>query len=287
MTTQFLQNLELKKFESTPHLQGSRLQVGDHGYAQVPYSALAGRFIVAEEKLDGGQAGASFSPGAELLTQSRGHYLKGGGRERQFNLFKRWASAHENALLTCLEDRYIAYGEWMHKKHAMFYDALPHYWNEFDIWDRSIEGFLDTETRKQILSSAPVLQVPVLFAGVAPKKLSDLLALIVTSYAKTPAWRAKFEEIVTREGFDMAKAWKMADKSDLMEGLYIKTEENGVVTGRYKFVRHDFVQAILESKVHHSVQPFIPNQLADGVYIFSPVLTKTWADCGVVTKTEL
>lgn len=287
MTTEFIQNLELKKFESTPHLQGSRLQVGDKANTQVPYSALAGRFIVAEEKLDGGQAGASFSPGGELLQQSRGHYLAGGGRERQFNLFKRWTSAHENALLTCLEDRYIAYGEWMHKKHAMFYDALPHYWNEFDIWDRSIEDFLDTETRKHILASAPVLQVPVLFAGIAPKKLSDLLVLIGSSYGRTDAWQKRFEQIVKREGFDVAKAWATTDVSERMEGLYIKTEENGRVTGRFKFVRHDFVQAINDSKIHHSAQPFIPNQLADGVDIFSPVLTKTWADCGVVTKTEL
>lgn len=287
MTTNFLKNLPLKKFDRTPHLQGSRLQAGDEGYAQVPYSKLAGQFLVAEEKLDGGQTGVSFSAGGELLEQSRGHYLYGGGRERQYNLFKRWTSAHEAALLDVLEDRYVAYGEWMHKKHAVFYDALPHYWNEFDIWDRSIEKFIDTETRKKILTNAPVLQAPVLFTGIAPKKLSDLLALIVNSYAKTPKWRARFEEIVKREGFDVAKAWANADKSDKMEGLYLKTEENGVVTGRYKFVRHDFVQAVKESKLHHSAQPFIPNQLAEGVDIFSPVLTKTWQDCGVVTKTEL
>ena len=287
MTTKNLQNVELKKFDRTPHLQGSRLQDGDEGYAQVPYSALAGKYLVAEEKLDGGQAGASFSAGAELLLQSRGHYLVGGGRERQFNLFKRWASAHEDALLSCLEDRYVAYGEWMHKKHSVFYDALPHYWNEFDIWDRSREAFLDTPSRRLILAGAPVLQVPVLFAGIAPKKQSDLLALIVNSHAKTAAWRTRFEQIVEREGFDVAKAWSHADKSDLMEGLYIKTEENGVVTGRYKFVRHDFVQAIIDSNVHHSEQPFIPNQLADGVDIFSPILTRTWADCGVFTRTAL
>jgi len=287
MTTKFLQNLELKKFDRTPHLQGSRLQKGDEGYDQIPYSRIARRYIVVEEKIDGGQAGASFSEGAELLLQSRGHYLSGGGMERQFNLFKRWASAHEDALLACLEDRYIAYGEWMHKKHSVFYDALPHYWNEFDIWDRSKEAFLDTETRGRILANAPVLAVPVLYAGIAPKRLEDLLELIGMSYAKTEKWRERFEQVVAREGYDLAKAWAMADKSDLMEGLYIKVEENGVVVERYKFVRHDFVQAILDSKVHHSQQPFIPNQLAPGADIFSPTLTMTWADRGVKTVTEL
>jgi hypothetical protein len=107
------------------------------------------------------------------------------------------------------------------------------------------------------------------------------------SYAKTEKWRERFEAVVVKEGFDLAKAWQMADKSDLMEGLYIKVEENGIVTERYKFVRHDFVQAILDSKVHHSQQPFIPNLLAPGVDIFSPTLTMTWADRGVKTLTEL
>lgn len=287
MTTDYIQNLELQKYPRTSHLQGSRLQAGDEGYGQVPYSALAGRFIVVEEKLDGGNSGVSYSCGAEQLLQSRGHYLTGGGRERQFNLFKRWASAHEDSLLACLEDRYIAFGEWMHKKHSVFYDALPHYWNEFDVWDRSREVFLSTEARTQVLRGAPVLQVPVLYAGIAPKKQADLLALMGDSYARTANWRARFEDVVLREGFDLAKAWAMADKSDRMEGLYIKVEEDGEVKARYKFVRRDFVQAILDAEVHHAQQPFIPNQLADGVDIFAPALTRTWTDCGLVTKEVL
>jgi hypothetical protein len=114
--------------------------------------------------------------------------------------------------------------------------------------------------------------------------MGDLLAEIKTSYAKTIEWRNTFEKIVRKLGFDLDLAWKMADKSDLMEGLYIKVEENGFVTERYKYVRHDFVQAILDSDEHHSQQPYIPNQLAPGADIFAPVLTKTWKDLGVVTK---
>jgi hypothetical protein len=282
--TNFIQNFDFVKFESTPHIEGSRLQLGDNPRNQVRYSKIAGRFIVVEEKLDGGQSGIRYSPYGEQLRQSRGHYLVGGGRERQFNLFKSWAAAHEDVLLNCLEDRYIAFGEWMHKKHAIFYDALPHYWNEFDIWDCSAKRFLDTVTRRQILLSAPVLQVPVLFAGVAPPRMGDLLAEIRMSYAKTNAWRDTFEKLVKKLGFNLDLAWQMADKSDLMEGLYIKVEENGFVTERYKYVRHDFVQSILDSDEHHSQQPYIPNQLAAGVDIFAPVLTKTWADLGVFTK---
>lgn len=298
----------LLKYPRTPHLEGSRLQEGDEGYEHVPYSQLAGRYIVIEEKLDGGNSGVSYDGAGDQWLQSRGHYLAGGGRERQFNLFKRWASAHESVLLEHLEDRYVMYGEWLHKKHSVFYDALPHYFAEFDIWDRSREVFLSTDARAKVLAGAPVLAVPVLYAGIAPatiqemyrlirnitsarfpdemarlfqaagkvKSIRDVRAWLPRSLAKSPAWRTRFEEVVKAENLDLAKAWKHADGSDLTEGLYIKVEENGITKERYKWVRPDFVQTILESNKHHAEQPFIPNQLRDGVDIFAPQLTHTW-----------
>lgn len=271
----------LLKYPRTAHLEGSRLQAGDEGDQHIAYQHLQGRTIVVEEKLDGANCGLSFSDGGELLLQSRGHYLAGGGRERQFNLFKRWAVAQEAVLLERLQDRYILYGEFLHKKHSVFYDCLPHLFHEFDIYDRSQGHFLSTAARMALLGSAPVLPVPVLYAGMAPRHLRDLLALIGPSYAKTRDWRARFESVVQREGFDLAKAWAMVDKSDHMEGLYIKVEEGGKVVERYKWVRRDFVQTILDAGQHHSTQPYIPNQLLDGVDIFAPQLSHTWLDLGV------
>jgi hypothetical protein len=284
--TKFIHNLELYKYPSTQHLERSQLQKGDvpiakagkRGDPRLPYAALAGRFIVVEEKLDGANAGVSFSPGAELLLQSRGHYLAGGGRERQFGVLKRWAAAHEGALLERLGDRYLMYGEWMGKKHSVFYNNLPHLFCEFDIYDRAAQAFLSTAARRALLGAAPVLPVPVLYAGIAPARLQDLLAMVGPSLAKTAGWKSDFEKVVRREGLDLAKCWSQADKSDLAEGLYIKAEEDGVVTGRYKWVRSDFVQAILDSKMHHSQQPFVPNQLAPGADIYAPRLTMTWDD---------
>lgn len=266
----------LLKYPRTAHLEGSRLQSGDEGHDHVPYSALAGKHIVVEEKLDGSNSGVSFDFAGELLLQSRGHYLAGGGRERQFNLFKRWAAAHEAALLARLEDRFVMYGEWLHKKHSVFYDFLPAYFAEFDVWDRSTECFLSTPARRELLAGLPVLAVPVLYEGIAPKSLKELVAQLKPSLAKTKPWRACFEQVVRREGFDVAKAWSQVDKNDLSEGLYIKVEDDGRTVGRYKWVRADFVQTILDTNVHHSEQPFIPNQLAPGVDIFAPALTQGW-----------
>ncbi len=273
-----LQNRELAKYPRTPHLQGSRYQPGDKG-VPTPYKALAGRFLVVETKLDGANTATSFSEGAELLLQSRGHYLNLdalSGRERAFAAFKRWSRAHEGSLLGVLGDRYVMYGEFMHAKHSLYYDALAHVFCEFDIWDRSREVFLDTRSRHELLAPAPVVSVPVLYAGTAPPSYQDLVEMIAPSVARTPAWRETFEDEVRLQGLDLKLCWKQTDRSDLDEGLYIKVEDEGKTIDRYKLVRSDFVQTILDSGSHHSTRPIIPNRLRHGVDIFSPTVDKTW-----------
>ncbi|HZS43587.1 MAG TPA: DNA ligase, partial [Blastocatellia bacterium] len=59
------------------------------------------------------------------------------------------------------------------------------------------------------------------------------------------------------------------DPSDLMEGLYIKVEEQGRVVERYKFIRESFLTAVIDSETHWLDRPIIPNQLREGVDIFA------------------
>src|SRR5262245_32278080 len=101
------------KYPRTHHIEGSRLQEGDEDLDSVPFDSLKGRFIVVEEKLDGANSGISFDKDGTLLLQSRGHFLDGGARERQFALFKTWGNAHKQALWELLGSRYILYGEWL------------------------------------------------------------------------------------------------------------------------------------------------------------------------------
>lgn len=270
------QSFDLYRYPRTPHLEGSRLQDGDEGHDHVPYRHLQGQFLVVEEKLDGANTGISFSPAGDLLLQSRGHYLVGGGRERQFNFIKAWAQAHADWLLERLEDRYVMYGETMSKKHSVFYDALPHHFFEFDVLDRQSGEFLSTQARRELLAGGPVLSVPVLYEGVAPARLADLKAMLRPSLAKTAGWRDAFEATLQREGHDLPKAWKQCDKSDLSEGLYIKVEAGGQTIARYKWVRADFVQAILDSDKHHSEQPYVPNLLAPGVDLYARQPVVDW-----------
>src|SRR6187549_2710810 len=104
--------MNLLKYPRTRHLEGSRLQPGDEDLEQVPFSEIAGRSLVVEEKLDGANAAVSFDETGRPWLQSRGHFLTGGWRERHFAPLKQWAAEHAAALFERLGTRFVMYGEW-------------------------------------------------------------------------------------------------------------------------------------------------------------------------------
>jgi hypothetical protein len=256
------------KYPRTRHLKGSRLQQGDEDLTQVPFVDLKGRHIVVEEKLDGANCAVSFHGKGDLLLQSRGHALRGGPRERHFTRLKAWAPCHADSFWKVLGNRYIMYGEWMQAKHTEFYDMLPHLFMEFDIFDKETEVFLDTPRRYAMLEKLPVISVPVLWSGTA-EDYDHLLSLVGTSLYKSEDWELALELAAeaAKHEFDATKA--ETDMSRLSEGLYIKVEEDGVVSERLKFVRHSFVQQLLDSGSHWMERPIVENQLAPGVDIWA------------------
>jgi hypothetical protein len=257
----------LHKYPRTRHLEGSRLQPGDHDLEAVPFADLAGRYVVVEEKLDGANAAVSFDASRALRLQSRGHYLSGGVREKYFDLFKTWAAAHTAALGRALGDRYILYGEWLYAKHTIFYDRLPHYFLEFDILDTVVGDFLSTERRRALLGDRPVASVPVLWSGQARTE-AELVELIGPSRYKSEQWREVLEAGCRARGLDAERIGRESDPTDLMEGLYIKVEEEGRVIGRYKYIRASFLTRVLDSGSHWLTRPILPNQLAEGTDLF-------------------
>lgn len=250
----------LTKYPRTQHLEGSRLQEGDYDLSQVPFSNLLGKHVVVEEKVDGANSALSFDDQGNLLIQSRGRYLTGGFRERHYNLLKVWANANRDALWGALSDRYVMYGEWMFAKHKVFYDALPSYFLEFDVYDRATGTFLDTVRRKQIAQKAGVTSVPVLAEGVftSPKQILSLLGhsnYITDSHLQTLA------NYCNSQGLDADKIIAETDNSTTMEGLYVKVEEDGIVTQRAKYVRGDFAQRVQQDTSNWQRKAIVPNQL--------------------------
>ena len=251
----------IHKYPRTPHIEGSRLQPGDEDLSQIPFDGIKGRYLVIEEKVDGANSAISFDAGGELLLQSRGHYLTGGYRERHYNLMKQWATAHRDAFYQVLGSKYIMYGEWVYAKHTVFYDALPHYFLEFDILDRETGIFLDTQTRHEMLKDLPVVSVPVLGRGYYKTREEVLKHLGPSGYV-TGNQRQHLRDAAVRLGLDPEKNCDETDLSGMMEGLYIKVEENGQVADRMKYVRAAFLQRVDFSEQHWIDKPIIPNRLA-------------------------
>ena len=258
---------EIHKYPRTHHLAGSRLGPGDEDLEQIPLSLLRDKQVVIEEKLDGANCALSFDSYGQLRLQSRGHYLTGGPRERQFELFKAWANRFAPEFWETIGDRYVVYGEWVYGKHTIFYDQLPHYFHEFDVLDLTTMEFLDTPRRRKLLAELPIVSVPVLHSGGGGCLESPTLYVKPSLY-KSKRWRDRLTECALEQGRDPVKIHRETDSSDLSEGLYIKVEEAGVVTGRYKWVRYDFLQTVVDSGSHWQDRPILPNLLAPGVDLF-------------------
>jgi len=259
---------QIHKYPRTRHVEGSGLQTGDEDLEITPFSALAGKHLVIEEKMDGANCGISFERGRRLRLQSRGHFLAGGPRERQFDLLKSWANRYTAELWELLGDRHLLFGEWCYAKHTIFYNDLPSYLLEFDLYDRREKVFLSTERRIDLLRNAPfIASVKVLHSGTLPT-LAAVQSLLGPSHFIAPHSREELAEIAHAQGCDSEQALRETDPTGWMEGLYIKVEMDGVVAERYKYVRSGFLQTVVDSESHWLDRPLLPNRLRPGASLW-------------------
>ena len=237
------------KYPRTPHLFGSKGTDDDKHLSEAESNRfIADDSLIAEEKLDGTNVGIHFSNEGEMVLQCRGHLITQ-GMHPQYDLFKQWATVKRYVLEERLGTRFILFGEWLYARHSIHYRQLSHYFFEFDVYDKEAEGFLDLERRLSLFDGAGIETVPVLHSGAL--KRSELEALIGSS-----RFDSQFENPATKR------------TDNLMEGLYLRTEADGIVTGRAKFVRFEFVEKIKQS-THWQHQTMVPNELADGVDIWA------------------
>jgi hypothetical protein len=184
--------------------------------------------------------------------------------------FKRTAELprvrHADAIAPVAAAGRIVYGEWLYAKHTVFYDRLPHYFMEFDVFEPGV-GFLSTARRRELLAGAPIASVPVLWEGVV-RDPAALPELVGPSLYKSSGWRDALAAGAEAAGISPRRAVDETDPSDHAEGLYIKVEEGGTVVERYKWIRASFLTAVADSGTHWLARPILPNRLADGVEIF-------------------
>jgi hypothetical protein len=236
------------KYPRTPHLFGSKGTDDDKHLSEVDsLRLLADESLIVEEKLDGTNVGIHFTSDGRMVLQCRGHLITQ-GMHPQYDLFKQWTAVKRGVIEERLENRFILFGEWVYARHSVHYRRLPHYFFEFDIYDKDEDIFLSLERRLALLGGTGIGTVPVLHRGAIGRE--GLAGVIGPSL-----FDSVFENPVMRR------------TDDLMEGLYLRTEAAGCVTGRAKLVRPEFVEKVKQS-THWQHQAMVPNLLEEGADIW-------------------
>jgi hypothetical protein len=242
-------NEDFTKYPRTPHLFGSRGADDDKHLGEAEsLQMIADESLIVEEKLDGTNVGIHFTPSGRMVLQCRGHEITP-GMHAQYDLFKQWTMVKRQVLESMLEDRLILFGEWLYARHSVHYRLLPHYFFEFDIYDKQRQVFLALDLRLSKLERTGIQTVPVVHRGSATReKLLDLIG---------PSW------------FDSVFENPLTGRTDnLAEGLYLRTEADGCVIERAKIVRPEFVEKVKQSE-HWQHQALVPNQLIETAEIWS------------------
>ena len=233
------------KLPRTLHIEGSGLSSAKDPEV-IQFNKLAGEFLTVEEKLDGTGVSISFDSQLQPQLWHRGSPASA----KEFHRLHVWVGTYADDLFDILEDRYVLFGEWMLHKHNIFYDRLPTYFFESDIYDRKNEIWLSTFARASLLRDRNFIRsVPVL-AAFKPTKLNQLTDLVKQSMYQSEHWAEVLWKKSEKEGLELKTLLSECDRSDLAEGLYIKQEDEKQVLGRYKYVRREFVESIINSGTH-------------------------------------
>ncbi len=242
--------MKLPEYPRTLHLGDSG---GGRSKHHCELAEVAGLHLVIEEKIDGSHCGLLFDEQAELRVFTRNTVLESPPLRRDFALLDQLAHAAVDQLWEVLGDRYVLYGEWVRVAHTVYYDELPAFFLEDDIFDRQAGRFLSTPRREALVAALPSAfseSVPVLHGG-SLGELAELHALVGPSAYKSAAWRERCPNVAAVED------------SDLMEGLYIKQEDEDFVLRRLKWVRPTFLARIAASGEHWRAREELLNRLAD------------------------
>ncbi len=237
------------KSPRTPHLSGSGLAGHDNDSDRMAWTAILGKHVVLEEKVDGSEVSFHFDADANLILRERANNLdlrKRGGGEKVYDGLKDWIGLHQDELFDMIQDRFMIYGMWCLAAHTIFYDRLPDYFLEFDVQDKLTGNFLSTARRRKMFAATPIKQVHVLFEGEA-----------------TDAVHPKDLVEASRYCSDQVPAQAKLDTSGRMEGVYGKVENSDIVIGRFKWVRSDFIQAIIDGNEHWKDRDLIRNRLCE------------------------
>jgi atypical dual specificity phosphatase len=154
----------------------------------------------------------------QILMQNRSHYVNPSSHE-QFKKLGNWLEAHRGDLYHVLDcdplfpERYILYGEWLAATHSIPYTRLPDLFLAFDLYDRAQGLFISRVEMEHRLAKTTIQLVPLIQTGVFASH-EDLQQMV-----QRPS--------VFYDG--------------VIEGVYVKIEDETRVISRGKVVRGDFI----------------------------------------------
>jgi hypothetical protein len=222
------------KSPRTPHLIGSGLRPGDD---HIDFQDIVGKHVVLEEKVDGSETSFHFDEDLNLVVRERANALdinKRGGAEKHFDTLKDFLLIMQDDLYDVIDTRYLVYGMWCLAVHEIEYDRLPHYFLEFDVQDKSTSEFLSTKHRKELLAPLQLKSVAILYEGLAHADKHPSSFVGASNYGPS-----------------------------MMEGVYGKVEDDDFVTGRFKWIRPEFIQSIIDRGQHWKAAGLRKNRIAD------------------------
>jgi atypical dual specificity phosphatase len=194
--------------------------------------------LTIEEKVDGANLGITIDENYNVIFQNRSHIVTYASAT-QFKGLESWESDHSGDIFAILmrdnnPTRYVLYGEWCYAKHSIKYDNLPDYFLAFDIFDKYENKFYSRSEFHAALEGTDISAVPIIaeINCVTPDEMkATLLNLLETQSQFTDG---------------------------LIEGVYIRKDNEDFLERRCKLVRPEFTQNI---DVHWSKMELEKNKI--------------------------
>lgn len=211
--------------------------------------------FVIEEKMDGIGLGLGFHNGKAYI-QQRGHIYLLNDIPHLLKGFVAWILDREELLYELIGENYVMFGEWLEYKHTHFYDKLPDYFLEYDVYSKEKECFLSTLARQQLIGHNQswlhsVFVIDIFNQNVSHTILNNINNVFLDKkMLDNPQSFFKTDDILLNfyrsqkymKNLESIARHTILDTS--YEGFYIKLEDKDFVVSRYKLINKVFLQKI-------------------------------------------